>query len=331
MKKFSLYIIIIISLTFLIPFILTAKFKSLETINYEETDEIFDNSPYTYEEYGKIKVLNADSGIIYDFDLDEYLLGVVSAEMPATYEIEALKAQAVVARTYTLYTIMNNKDKHGDGIICTSASCCQAWISKEDRLAKWEENDRALNWKKIEEAVYSTKGEVIKYEGQVIDAFFHSNSGGKTETPANVWGGTDFPYLQVVETSGEESYSQYSSEALLSKNDFEDKIRSKYRDFSINWKENDCVKIIEYTDSGRARLVKIGNKNLSGVEVRSIFGLKSANFTCTIEGNMVKFSVKGYGHGVGLSQTGADSMAKNGANYKEIIQHFYSNVEIVSM
>lgn len=331
MKKFFVYITIIISLIFLIPFLFTAQFKSLETVNYERAVDLTDISQRSYKEYGTIKVLNTDTGIVSELDLEEYLLGVVSAEMPASYDIEALKAQAVVARTYTIYTIMNNKDKHGDGVICTSSSCCQAWISKEDRLSKWEDSEKEQNWKKIEEAVNSTRGEVIEYNGQVIDAFFHSNSGGKTEVPANVWGGTDFPYLQAVETSGEEAYSQYSSEVCVTKKDFEIKMKERYKDFSIDWKDADSIKIIEYTDSGRIKTIKIGNKNLSGVEVRSIFELKSANFICSIEDNNVKFSVKGYGHGVGLSQTGADSMAKNGANYEVIIKHFYANVEIVSI
>ncbi len=336
MKKIIFYIMIIFCLIFLLPVILTTRFSSIDTVKYMNEKDIalnkdIDKSPYDYKMYGTINVVNSNMNDVRSMDLDEYLLGVVSAEMPANYNIEALKAQAVVARTYTLYTITHNSSKHGDGSICTSASCCQAWISKEDRMSKWPEEERANNWKKIEEAVYSTKGQVIEYNGEVIDAFFHSNSGGKTEVPVNVWGGTNFPYLQVVETAGEEEYSQYSSEAEFSKKDFISKIKEKYSDFSINWDEKDSIKIIEYTDGGRARTVKVGNKNLSGVEIRSIFGLKSANFECKIENDKVKFNVIGYGHGVGMSQTGADAMAKAGSSYKEIIEHFYSGIQIVNI
>lgn len=344
MKRICLYIVSIMCLIFVIPFTLTSKFQTFEVSNSENnqasTKDYFsednsqfstDRSPYNYKEYGTIKLKNASNDEVSDINLDEYLVGVVSAEMPANFELEALKAQAVVARTYTLYTITNNKGKHGDGVICSSSSCCQAWLPKEERLAKWDEDVREQNWAKIEEAVYSTKGQVIEYNGKVIDAFFHSNSGGKTELPVNVWGGTDFPYLKVVETAGEDAYSQYSSQVEFSKKDFENKLKEKYKDFSINWSEADAIKIIEYNDSGRVRTIKIGNKNLSGVEARSLFGLKSANFECKIENESIKFSVIGYGHGVGLSQTGADSLAKNGANYKDIILHFYANVEIVSM
>ena len=322
-------------LVFLLPFLLTIKFndeniennKKIENKANSDNQEI-EHIVYDYGAYKTIKVQMEDGSIV-DMNLDEYLLGVVSAEMPAEYDIEALKAQAVVARTYTLYTIIHS-NKHGDGIICTSSSCCQAWLSKEDRMNKWDEEVREANWNKIEEAVYSTSGEVIEYNGEVIDAFFHANSGGKTEVPINVWGGTDYPYLQAVETSGEDGYTQYSSENIVSKTELEKIIKEKYNDFSIDWNDNP-IEIKEYTDSNRVKTIKIGNKNLSGVEVRTLFNLKSANFICRVESNNIKFLVKGYGHGVGLSQTGADSMAKSGASYKDIINHFYANVQIVSL
>ncbi len=335
MRKIIFYIIIIMSLIFLFPVILTSRFTLIETTGYTDNTEIqpnkIDDSPYNYSKYGTINLINTTTNETSQIGLDEYLLGVVSAEMPASYEIEALKAQAVVARTYTMYTITHNASKHGDGTICTASTCCQAWISKEDRMNKWSEEERDSNWKKIEEAVYSTKGQVIEYNGEVIDAFFHSNSGGKTEVPVNVWGGTDFPYLQVVETAGEDEYSQYSSEVNFSKQEFISKMKAKYSDFTIDWNETESIKIIEYTDSGRARTVKVGNKKISGVEARSIFGLKSANFEVLIDGDNIKFSVLGYGHGVGMSQTGADAMAKNGSTYEEIINHFYTGIKIVSI
>lgn len=136
--------------------------------------------------------------------LDEYLIGVVSAEMPVDYEIEALKAQAVVARTYTIYKMVTDKEKHSGADICDDAGCCQAWISKQERMERWDEENREKNWEKIVDAVKSTRGIIISYNNQPINAFFHSNSGGATEAPVNVWGGSDYPYLQTVETSGEE-------------------------------------------------------------------------------------------------------------------------------
>lgn len=203
MRKVIIAIIILVQVIFLIPILFTKSFKTEQTIAKEKLennieDEIQDIS-YNYGEYQTIKLLHAKTGQVEEVNLDEYLCHVVSAEMPVTFEIEALKAQAVVARTYTIYKITESP-KHENANICDDSSCCQAWISKEDRLARWEENLREENWKKIEQAVYSTKGKMITYEGKPINAFFHSNSGGKTEIPVNVWGGS-YPYLTAVETS----------------------------------------------------------------------------------------------------------------------------------
>ena len=218
--------------------------------------------------------------------------------------------------------------KHGSADICDDYRCCQAWISKEDRLAKWSENEAESNWRKITEAVDSTQGKIITYNGSPIDAFFHSNSGGTTETANNVWGGDNFPYLQSVQTSGEDGYTQYSSEVELTKDEFINKIKEKHQDFEINFDDPNSVQILEYTESGRVRTIKLGNIQIAGTEARTLFGLKSTNFSFEIDGDKIKFKVLGYGHGVGMSQTGADSMAKTGSNCEEIIKHFYNGVEI---
>lgn len=286
---------------------------------------------YNYKEHSTIKLLHKETNEIEELPLDQYLIGVVSAEMPASFEMEALNAQAVVARTYTLYSISHNQGKHEGADICDNSACCQAWISKENRLEKWDEENRNEYWNKIVNAVNNTEGKIITYNGEVIDAFFHSNSGGKTEVPVNVWGGTNYPYLQSVQTSGEDAYSQYNSELTISKNEFISKIKEKHKDFKINFDEEDSIKILEYTDSERIKTIKVGNINISGVEMRTLMGLKSANFNIVIEGDNIKFTVIGYGHGVGMSQTGADSMAKQGSNYEEIIKHFYTDVEITTI
>ena len=246
--------------------------------------------------------------------------------MPADYEIEALKAQAVVARTYTIYKI-NNK-KHDNADICDDSTCCQAWVDKDTRFARWDENKREENWNKIQKSVNETQGKIITYDNKPINAFFHANSGGKTEIPVNVWGGTGLPYLQVVETAGEEGYTQYASEVAFSQTELVEKLKSKYNDILIDINNQEDVKIIEYTDSGRVKTIKFGNHEISGVEARTLLGLKSTNFEIRKENDKIKFTVKGYGHGVGMSQTGADAMAKQGKNYQDIINHFYKGIEI---
>lgn len=335
MKKIILYVLLLMLLTFLIPILFTQPIKQA-SVEEEKTEENIAQVPkienhYDYKNYTTVKLLHTKTNQIEDVKLDEYLYHVVSAEMPADFELEALKAQAVVARTYTIYKIINNQKKHGEADICDSSSCCQAWISKEERLARWDENLRESNWNKIMQVVDGTQGKLITYNNEPINAFFHSNSGGTTEIPLNVWGGSGYPYLQVVQTAGEEEYSQYSSEVTLSKEDLVKKVKEKHADLVVDFAQEDSVKVTEYTDSGRVRTLKIGNVNLSGVEARTILGLRSTNFKVEINENQIKFSVIGYGHGVGMSQTGADALAKQGKNYEEIIKHFYVGVEIIDM
>lgn len=344
MKKILIYLLSFILIIFIIPAFLTKRTtptsskketeRQLKDNNQQEQTtenqtEISNKNTYNYSKYGTISLLHKKTGEVEQVKLDEYLCNVVSAEMPATFEQEALKAQAIVARTYTIYKILNKKHDNAD--ICDDSTCCQAWISKDDRLAKWEENQRESNWQKICSAVNETSGKIITYENKPIDAFFHSNSGGITEVPVNVWGGTGYPYLQSVETSGENTYTQYASEVTLSQEELINKLKEKYSDISIDFTNSEDIKILEYTESTRVKTVKFGNHEISGVEARTLFGLKSTNFEISRDGNNIKFSVKGYGHGVGMSQTGADSMAKNGSRAEEIIKHFYTGVEITEV
>ena len=329
MKKVFIYFFVFLLVFFLLPAALTKKNVEAKVLkdSVEKNAEQPSDDNYEYKEYGTIKLLHKSTGEVEEVPLDTYLCNVVSAEMPADFELEALKAQAVVARTYTIYKIQNKKHDNAD--ICDDSSCCQAWISKEDRLARWDEDKRESNWEKIEQCVNETKGKIITYNGAPINAFFHSNSGGTTELPVNVWGGgTEYPYLQVVETAGEEGYSQYSSEATFTQEEVLEKLKTKYEDITIDFSNDDDLKILDYTDSGRVKTVKFGNHELSGTETRSLFGLKSTNFEIIKENENIKFSVKGYGHGVGMSQTGANTLAKEGKSYEDIIKHFYVGVEI---
>lgn len=332
MKKILIYLLSFILICFVTPAILTRR--TVNTISQENTNienqqsqqDKENEQNYQYSKYGTITLLHKKTGNTEQVNIDDYLCNVVSAEMPADFEIEALKAQAIVARTYTIYKILNKKHENAD--ICDDSTCCQAWISKEDRLARWEESKRENNWQKINDCINSTKGKIITYNNQPINAFFHSNSGGVTEIPVNVWGGTGYPYLQSVETSGEDAYNQYASEVVFTQEELINKLKQKYSDISIDFSNENEIKILEYTESTRVKTVKFGNHEISGVEARTLLGLKSTNFEITKDGDNIKFSVKGYGHGVGMSQTGADSMAKQGSTAEDIIKHFYAGVEI---
>ena len=331
MRKIIFYTISFVLICFAIPIIFTGKFRTQETkVEVPISEKDNNKEKYNYGQYSKVKLLHTNTEEIEELELDQYLYGVVSSEMPASFEEEALKAQAVVARTYTIYKITNG-NKHENADICDDSKCCQAWISKEARLEKWNEAEREKNWSKIVNAVDSTKGKIITYEGKPINAFFHSNSGGKTEIASSVWGGRDEPYLQAVETSGESNYTQYNSELTISKEEFIEKIKQYHNEFEINFSSENQIEVLEYTEGQRIKRIRIGNLELPGTEIRNIFGLKSARFEIIIEDENIKFNVTGYGHGVGMSQTGADSMAKEGKVYEEIIKHYYTGVEIVNI
>lgn len=337
MKKILLYFIGFLTILFIIPVICTIvpQNNNIEEVVANEENEKLNKEnnkkQYEYNKYGTIKLLHSKTNQIEEIQLDEYLYGVVSSEMPANYEAEALKAQAVVARTYTIYQIINNNGKHENAEICDDSNCCQAWISKQDRLEKWEAEEAEENWNKIVDAVDSTKGEIITYNEVPINAFFHANSGGITESSLNIWGEVDYPYLKSVETSGEEGYTQYKSEVILTKEELLNKLKTKYEDCSIDFSNQDCIQILEYTTSGRVKTIKFGNTEIAGTEARTLLELKSTNFTFKIDGENIIFSVIGYGHGVGMSQTGADALAKEGLKYDEIIKHFYTDVEIIDV
>ena len=210
MRRLIIYILILVLICFLIPILFTTNGDEntdvvAEIVNQEVgnvAEIVANDGPYDYKEYSSIKLLHTKgNNEIEEISFDEYLYGVVSAEMPASFELEALKAQAVVARTYTLYKAKINNGKHEEAVICDNHLCCQEWISKEERYEKWNDVDKDAYWNKIVEAVNSTKGKIITYNGEPINAFFHANSGGSTELPINVWGGSGYPYLQAVATS----------------------------------------------------------------------------------------------------------------------------------
>jgi len=330
MKKIIAYIILVIIIFFAIPIIFTIRFDNVVNDIKKEKNVMSTSSDKTYDygEYNIIKLYHKSTKKVEKVKIDTYVSNVVAAEIPVDYDIQALKAQAIVARTYTVYKMKNGSKHKKDGAdICDDSSCCQAWISKEERYKAWKTN-RISKWRKIEKAVNDTRGLIITYNNKPINAFFHSNSGGFTDSPKYVWGGEGYPYLKSVETSGEDGYEQYSSSLKISKKNFIKKLKEKHKNFKIDFKNKDCINIQSYTSGKRVNKIKIGNTSFTGVEIRQIFSLKSARFKIKVDKENVYFEVIGYGHGVGLSQTGSDSLAKQGKSYEEIIKHFYTGVKI---
>ena len=267
---------------------------------------------------------NLDS--LVKLDLEEYVIGVVAAEMPADFHPEALKAQALAARTYTLVRMKEFGGKgcsiHEGADICTDSTHCQAYKDPK-KLGK--------GYKKFADAVLSTKGEVIIYEKQLIDAVFHSTSGGKTENSEDVWS-NKIPYLRSVISEYEENSPKLINKESIKLDDFIAGIESLDRDVIINKKNiSNDIEILERSEGGKITKIKIGNKIFTGKEIREKFGLNSANFTYNVKGKEICFNTIGYGHGIGMSQYGANGMARNGYDYRSIIRHYYLGVEVASI
>lgn len=278
----------------------------------------------------EIKVKITKTGEVKTMDIDEYLKGVVPSEMPPSYNMEALKAQAVVARTYTFEKMQHNS--HSDCDICDNYSCCQAYYSKEKILEIWtgrgfDEKTRKEYWSKVEEAVDSTNNIVITYKGEYIKAYFHANSGGMTESSTEIWGKQKLDYLVPVESLGEENHAQYKSANIFTYDELEQKL-NKGSDKRCEVNSIDEINITDYTVSGRVANIKIGNNKYEGTALRTLLGLKSTNFTVEENNNKVVFKVTGYGHGLGMSQTGSNYYASRGYTYDEIIKHYYTGVDI---
>lgn len=274
-----------------------------------------------------INVLYTDSNTVRNVPLEEHLVGVLAAEMPAAYEAEALKAQAVAARSFILSKLDSPDTDHPDADVCTDSSHCKAWLSEKDYTEKWQKKDRAAYQSKLLSAVSSTRGEYMVCEEKIVEAFFFAGSGGRTESSEDVWGG-ERPYLKSVESPGDVYSPHYSSTVTVPTPHFKNTLKS----FSPLYQQSSKAPVISSitrTEGGSVSSIIIDGHTFSGNEIRQLFGLKSANFTISALPDTVTFHVLGYGHGVGMSQFGANFMAKNGKNYTEILSHYYTNIQII--
>ncbi len=266
-----------------------------------------------------VSLFNTSDNSTCTMSMDEYLTGVVAAEMPAAFEEEALKAQAVAARTYTMYKSASN-DHEAD--VCTDFTHCQAYLSGEEMHANWG-NDYDFYLSKIKNAVYSTSGEFLTYNDEPIMAVFHSMGGGQTQNSGDVWG-SQLPYLTSVPSPGEEAAANYTTTLTLTFDQFRQTVADKYPGAKIESYLD--VSQPTLTESGHVKSILIGTVSIPGSTLRSMFNLRSTKFTITFSGENVTFNVTGYGHGVGMSQYGANAMAKEGKTYREILSHYYRGV-----
>ncbi len=274
-----------------------------------------------------IQVYFASEDRVVSMKTEEYIRGVLMAEMPAEFELEALKAQAVAARTYMAEKIVGESEdkEHRGAQVCTDSSHCQAYITDEEAKDKWGKN-ASLYFKKCKNAVKETSGVIAVYNNEPIKAVFHSVSGGRTENASDVWGG-ELVYLKSVSSPGEENAPKYKTEAEYSLDEFKKRLTKEYNtDFSKG-----LLGEITRTEGGSVKTIEIGNCVLKGTDVRRIFDLSSADFEIVINEDIVVFKVTGYGHGVGMSQYGANYYAKEGLDYKEILKKYYSGIDFAKL
>lgn len=277
----------------IIPILCVNIFDSIES----------DYIPNSFE----ISLYIKETGEIKKIPFEEYISQVVYAEMPSNFEKEALKAQAVAARSYT-YTKLKQKS-HDYTDLCNDEGHCQAW----------KINDDSAGYKKVVDAVKETIGRIAVYNNEVINAVYHASSGGFTESAINVWS-EEKDYLISVKSPNEEKImDNYNTEVIIDKTEFLNK---------LNLSKLKNIKILSKTEGDRVKEISINDEIYTGNEIRKIFNLRSSNFEIESKNNQIKFMVKGYGHGVGLSQWGAQVMALDGKTYEEIIKHYYTGVEI---
>jgi len=300
MKKILLITLIII----MVPFVVVNFFV--------KTDEI----KFHYMNNKIIRVKDVDKDEIIKVPFEEYIKGVLAGEMSASFDIEALKAQAVASRSYVLFQANKNKDSDYD-VVNTTLN--QVYLTDDYLKEKWKD-EYVSKINKIKKAVSETKGEYLSYNNEVVEALFFSTSPGQTENSEDVFS-SEIPYLRSVSSSWDKDSPVFTDSSTFDLTDFYEKLGLEYND-SLN------IEIIDKTKTGRVKKIKINGKDFNGRDVASKLSLRSNCFSVVLNDKKVTINTKGYGHGVGMSQYGALGMAKEGYTYDKILKHYYSGTEI---
>lgn len=313
MKNFVISAVSVVVALLLIP-LWTVAAKKSGAVKAASGAAISEKEPTAAVFHDSFKLLNHETGEISKISATDYIIGVVSAEMPALYETEALKAQAVAAYTFACYK-RDTSDTEYD--VSTDFNTCQGYSSPAALKEKWGENYDTY-YTKIEAAVKAVSGELLCYDGKTALTVYHAISSGKTNACSDVWG-KELPYLRSVESIGDKLSKDYISTVTLTKGEVCEKLGVTGESFSD----------IKKLESGLISSLSFGGKALTGSDVQSALDLRSAAFDVAAQGESFTFTVYGYGHGVGMSQAGADYMAKQGSTYKEILYWYYPGTEIL--
>ena len=300
MKK----LIIVTLLVIIIPFLFVKIFV--------QTNEI----KFKYVTNNIIRVKNEKTNQITELPFEDYIKGVVAGEMPATFELEALKAQAVASRSYAMYQMTATKDKEYD-VVNTTAN--QVYLTDDELKENWkEEYPEKIN--KIKTAIAETSGEYLTYQGQIVNAMFFSTSVGQTENSEEVFVSA-LPYLRSVDSKWDQQSPAYTDTYTFDLKEF-------YTKLNLPYNQTLTIEVTEKTSTGRTKKLKINGQELNGRDFASKLSLRSNYFTVVQNNDKVTITTKGFGHGVGMSQYGANGMAKEGYKYDQILKHYYQNTEI---
>lgn len=321
-KVLAFAIVLVIVVVIIIPMMVVGGINKIDIS--ERSDKMFKGEDVL------IRVYMHEQDKIVEMNLEDYIVGVVAAEMPAEFELEALKSQAVAARTYAVKSMLvfggSGVIGHPGADVSTDYRQSQAFLGGEKLKERWGTTYEAY-WGKISRAVEETRGQVITYNGEFINAVFHSTSGERTASAKEVWG-FDYPYLISVPCSWDQKSPRYNDKKEFSLAGIEQLLGAETQVVAAIQNGSGATQIIEKTDSGRIGQIRIGSKVLSGLTVREKLELRSTNFKIEIQGTKMIFNTIGYGHGVGLCQYGANGMAKAGHNYRQIITNYYTGVAI---
>ena len=329
MRKSLLLALLLIFLLFYLPWQLGESGdggSSLEDGTGESLPPDGESTTTVYDSSHVLKVLIGNT--VQEMDMEVYLRGVLRAEMPASFELEALKAQAVAARTYTVRKIQGGGSaNHPDADVCDNINCCKAYKSEADAAKNWGIST-AANEAKIRQAVTETDGEMVLYEGEPVLAAFHSSSAGATRNVEDVWQ-QSLPYLRSVTTpESAETVPNYYSKETFTLTEFKSLFIAQYPTANLSGTPSTWFTNIQQTEYGAVESLQVGGITVTGGEMRSLLGLRSASFTISFGEDTVEFSVTGYGHGVGMSQYGANVMAQQGKTYKEILTWYYTDTTV---
>ncbi|MCP8967886.1 stage II sporulation protein D [Ectobacillus ponti] len=320
-KPIFLLITFLIALVIIVPSLLVlpfhAKTKERAAPPAAAPGAAASAAPAAVQSNIAVAVLRTKQNKVETVPLEQYVAGVISAEMPANFELEALKAQALTARTYVLRKMLGSPLSANKANV-TDTVADQVYRSTEELKEAWGK-DYDWKMKRIQEAVQGTAGQVLSYHGDLITAFFFSMSNGQTENSEDYWG-SPYPYLRSVASPWDKDVPKFEMEKEFSVSQFQKLLGVQT-----------IGKVTEKTSAGRVKTVDFGGKKLSGREVREKLDLRSADFTWKQSGDKVIVTTRGYGHGVGMSQYGANGMAKEGKNYQDIVKHYYQGIEITSV